>query len=83
MNGTGHGCRRKAHHSIEIYDALPRPIRDRLKIARTNLCPGCVRARLRKEGLQRLLHDLDFFRLVEPERHGREVWLVPREELRP
>ena len=84
-NATGAGCGTRAHwgKSLQIYDALPREIRDRLKIARSNVCAGCVRARLKREGLEATLRQLDQARRLERVRHGREVWWQAVEDLRP
>jgi hypothetical protein len=83
-SATG-GCRSRPHWRDRwaIYDALPAEVRDRLKIARADLCAGCIRNRLRKQGLKAVLHGLDFWRTHDRECRDREVWLVPREELRP
>jgi hypothetical protein len=96
VNSTRSGCRLKSHqgdaaHRMAVYDSLPREIRDRVKIARTSLCCGCVRNELRQlqrlvgtnAGLEQMLQRLDISRCMEPERHGPEVWYVPREDLRP
>lgn len=83
-NSSGSGCRNRSHNGrgIEIYDALPREVRDKLKVARSNLCPGCVRNRLRREGLEATLRDLDFERRRRREKQGREVSYVLEEDLR-
>ena len=88
VNSTGRGCRRRAHqgdaaHRMAIYDSLPREIRDELKIARNNLCAGCIRNELRWRGLERVLDSLDLERRYVHEKRGSEAWLVPEEDLRP
>lgn len=86
MNSRGrHGCRIKAHAAKrwEIYDSLPREVRDRLKIDKNNLCAGCIRVRIRREGLETVLEDLDTWRRLRRERQDGELCYVPDEELRP
>jgi hypothetical protein len=88
INSAGRGCRLKSHagdpaHRMAIYDSLPREVRDKVKIARSSLCCGCIRNQLRREGLEAVLQDLDWASRFEKEKRGREVWYVPREELKP
>ena len=84
-NTSGWHCRSRAHagRSQEIYDALPREVRDRIKIAKTKVCCGCIRNRLRRVGLETLLAEMDRSRRIEREKRGREIWYVPRPEIRP
>jgi hypothetical protein len=84
INSSGRGCRGKGHHHKrwDFYESLPREIRDELKIARSSICAGCVWNQLRRDGLQRSLKDLCRHRRYRREKVGREVWLIPEEELR-
>jgi hypothetical protein len=66
-NGCRFGCRRKGHrgtaaHRMAIYDSLPREVRDKIKIANSPLCCGCIRADLRRDGLEAVLRELDIRR---------------------
>jgi hypothetical protein len=82
---SGPGCRSPSHYKDRwaIYDSLPREVRDQLKIARDNLCVGCVRNMLRREGLTTALMRLDRWRRMRREKRGREIWYVPEEDLKP
>ena len=86
-NVSGPGCKAKAHSGLakqmEIYDGLPRKVRDKLKIARSNLCTGCVRNSLKRLGLEAELVSLDIERRFRREKRGRKLWLVPEPELKP
>ena len=94
-NGTGRACRTRAHwgKSLEIYDSLPRELRDRLKIPKNDLCDGCIRAKLRglirdfelseAEAVAELVWRLDNERTFEKVRQGREVGWLKVEDLRP
>jgi hypothetical protein len=84
-NATGSGCRLKNHayDRMATYDSLPREIRDKLKIANSNICARCIGNRLRREGLDATLEHLDRTRHYHKERMGREVIYVWREDLKP
>lgn len=84
MNSSGRGCRSKSHRdTFPIYEALPRAVRDKIKIARTDLCCGCLRNKLRRYGIDFVLDNLDNERRFRREKRGREVWYVPELDLRP
>jgi hypothetical protein len=53
-NAIGRGCRTKSQHRDRwaIYEELPRELRDKLKIAKDNLCARCFRNELRRSGLK-------------------------------
>ena len=80
----GRGCRSKSHwrDKWEIYDSLPREVRDKLKIARSNLCVGCIRNKLRRDGLEAVLKELDFQRRLCREKRGREIVLYLEPDLK-
>jgi hypothetical protein len=84
-NAIGRGCRTKSQHRDRwaIYEELPRELRDKLKIAKDNLCARCFRNELRRSGLKWVLAQLDMGRRARPERRGREVVYVLTESLRP
>jgi hypothetical protein len=84
VNSGGAGCRSRAHNDdMAIYDTLPHEIRDKLKIAKDNLCSGCIRNQLRRDGFDFTATMLDFHRRRRAERRGREVVYVIEEELKP
>jgi hypothetical protein len=63
------GCGSAAHtRDLAIYDRLPQPIRDRLKISRDHLCAGCIRLMLRRSRLEATAAWLDH------ERTHRQAW---------
>ncbi len=84
-SGPGPSCRGRNHYgkSMAIYDDLPREVRDKIKIAPTDLCCVCIRNKLRRSDLDVVLSDLDFQRRYRREKRGREVWKVPQPELKP
>jgi hypothetical protein len=93
INVTGRGCRLTHGHQadLDIYETLPREVRDALKIAESNLCCGCVRNSLRRfqrwygpeEGLQMKLRELERWRRTEAVREGRHNVYYIREDLKP
>jgi hypothetical protein len=66
----GRRCRTRSHwsNSLGIYESLPREVRDKLKIAKGNVCAGCIRAKLKRYGLEQTLRDLDSARRIEKEK---------------
>ena len=70
-NAAGSSCHTRSRwgRSLEeIYNALPREIRDRIKITKSNVCAGCIRAKLRRNGLEHTLKRLDEARRCEREK---------------
>lgn len=84
-NASGPGCRSRAHFgkSMKIHHGLPREVRDKIKIAHTDLCSGCIRNKLRRLGFDPVLSDLDIQRRRKKEKRGREIWYVLQPELKP
>ena len=88
FGGDGPDCHSGAPaRDLSTYDKLPLRIRDKLKIARDNMCAGCVRLMLRRVGIEATAAWLDHERLF------RQAWarrgdrllevLIREEELRP
>jgi hypothetical protein len=87
----GSTCRSRPHYfeRWEIYESLPVEIRDELKMARSNLYAGCIRATLRRQirtnggnqaaAISVVVNDLARARRMQKERRGREVvyWYEP------
>jgi hypothetical protein len=80
---VGEFCSARSHaRDLPIYDQLPLDVRDRLKVARTNLCAACI-ARMARRDLAATLQWLDHERTHRQVQTRTGTFQLAEEELRP